>query len=231
LDFGLKGRVALVMGADLAVGRACAMELAREGARLVLAGPNVDRLREAAASVEAVGAHCTVTLNSHDPDGAAAAARAALAAYGSVDVVIAVVPPTRTGFLENFEDDAAFDEGWNIVAGFAALYQGVLAGMKERRWGRLICVGPVEAKGITERAADLDRVVGLGALGLQKNLAGELGRFGITAASVLWDGGSAPSEASVTAASATAVFLASGAASYLTGIVITADGANGRGVF
>jgi NAD(P)-dependent dehydrogenase (short-subunit alcohol dehydrogenase family) len=202
LDFGLNGRTALVVGADLPVGKVCVRLLADEGMTVV---PVEARIYA---------------------DGAVAV----LSDVEAIDVIVSILPPTPEGFLSDIADEILI-ASWGAIAAFAAICQAFLPGMRERGWGRVICVGPAEAKGLTDRAADLNRIVGLGTLGLQKNLAGEMGKFGITAASVLLDASLKPTERAIEAAAATAVFLASEGASYLTGVVITVDGNHGRGTF
>jgi len=148
LDLGLNGRTALVVGADLPVGRACARLLADE---------------------EMIVAPVEAKIYA---DGGAAA----LSGVEAVDVIVSVLPPTPEGFLGDIADEVLI-ASWGAIAAFAAICQAFLPGMRERGWGRIICVGSAEAKGLTDRAADLDRIVGLGALGLQKNLAGEIGEI------------------------------------------------------
>jgi 3-oxoacyl-[acyl-carrier protein] reductase len=47
MDLGLAGRVAIVAGGSRGVGRACAASLLREGARVVIAARDPDRLEAA----------------------------------------------------------------------------------------------------------------------------------------------------------------------------------------
>jgi NAD(P)-dependent dehydrogenase (short-subunit alcohol dehydrogenase family) len=146
------------------------------------------------------------------------------------DILIAVLPTAPPGFLED-TTDAALTEAWDAIETLAATAQALIPHMRAKSWGRIVCVGPAEAKNMTGLAVDIDRIVGLGALGLQKDLAGEMGKFGITAATVLLDRTLEPADEAGEAAAATAVYLASEGASYLTGIVLTMDGDRGRSVF
>ena len=51
----LQGRIALVTGASQGIGRACALELAKAGATVVVAARNEIKLAEAVAEIEAAG--------------------------------------------------------------------------------------------------------------------------------------------------------------------------------
>jgi 3-oxoacyl-[acyl-carrier protein] reductase len=92
MDLGIEGKVALVTGASRGIGRAIAMGLAAEGARVVMcarnAGDLVAAVREARArgggQLAAVGAPADVTT----PVGVAALVDTALATYGGIDIVV-----------------------------------------------------------------------------------------------------------------------------------------------
>jgi 3-oxoacyl-[acyl-carrier protein] reductase len=92
MDLGLSGKVALVTGASRGIGRAIALGLAAEGARVVMCARNAADLetavREArargAAETAAVGVPADVTT----PAGVAALVDTALGAYGGIDVVV-----------------------------------------------------------------------------------------------------------------------------------------------
>lgn len=141
------------------------------------------------------------------------------------DAVVFIAPSTPDQALES-NDDAVMFGDWKQVSGLAAACRLATPGMARRGQGRIVWVGPIEAK-LTrdDPGADLDAIVGLGALGLMKAMSGELGPDGITCNSVLWDGTDIDSTA------AAVLFLASAASSYVTGTVLSVDGGSSGSLF
>jgi 3-oxoacyl-[acyl-carrier protein] reductase len=92
MDLGLEGKVALVTGASRGIGRAIALGLAGEGARVVMCARNAGDLDAAVREAQARGGGETaavgLTADVTTPAGVAALVDAALAAYGGIDVVV-----------------------------------------------------------------------------------------------------------------------------------------------
>ncbi|MGE5201021.1 MAG: SDR family NAD(P)-dependent oxidoreductase [Acidobacteriota bacterium] len=101
----LEGKVAAVTGASRGIGAEIASELAREGARVMLAARSADALRERAAEI---GERAAVHVSDlREPAAPAALAAAAMARFGRIDIVVANAGATKRGdFL------ALSDEDW-----------------------------------------------------------------------------------------------------------------------
>ena len=105
-----RGKSVIVTGATSGIGRATAETFAREGASIVLVGRNESVLKEVAAIVRAGGgeaAACAVDLTA--PDSADAVVKAALDAYGQIDVLVNAAGVIASGTLEQ-TTDATWDE-------------------------------------------------------------------------------------------------------------------------
>ena len=141
MDFGLRGRRAVVGGATSGLGRASAELLAAEGCNLMIWSRTGDALESTARELRAVHgvevAH--VAADASDPAAARAVADAALD-LGAVDIVVlnAGGPPAS----EPTETDAA---GWQHAFQLLAttpIEMGslLLPGMLERGWGRVVAI-------------------------------------------------------------------------------------------
>jgi 3-oxoacyl-[acyl-carrier protein] reductase len=187
MDLGLAGRVALVAGSSAGLGRATALRFAQEGARVVVNGRDPARCEAAAAAIrDAVpGAEvlaCPADVS--EPDGAAALVRRAEGHFGRVDVLVCNAGgPPPTSFAEAPAD--AFERGVALnLLSTIRLARAAVPGMRERRWGRVVCITSIGAKeplpglivSATARA---------GVHGFAKVLADEVARDGVTVTVVI----------------------------------------------
>ena len=92
MDLGLANKVALVTGASRGIGRAIALALAGEGARVVICARGGDALDAAVGDARARGgsddAALGVTADVTTADGVAALVDGALGRYGGIDIVV-----------------------------------------------------------------------------------------------------------------------------------------------
>jgi 3-oxoacyl-[acyl-carrier protein] reductase len=106
VDLGLTDRVYIVTGAGAGLGRACAEQLAAEGARLVLAGPDDEALGKVAAELGGPERAIGVSGDLCDPGIETCLVAAAVARYGRLDGAL-VVPgaPAPGAVLDTADGD------------------------------------------------------------------------------------------------------------------------------
>jgi 3-oxoacyl-[acyl-carrier protein] reductase len=182
----LAGRTALVTGSGRNIGRAIALSLAAQGARLVINGRN-DRAAVDAVVDEIRGQGGEATAVMADVGVDAEVARlvgAARDAFGSLDIVVSNVGIRRKQpFLE------ITPEQWDEVlrTNLSAAYylaRHAIPLMQPRRWGRIVLISGFDGfwGQVTERAHNITAKAGLH--GLAMALAREFGPEGITANTV-----------------------------------------------
>jgi 3-oxoacyl-[acyl-carrier protein] reductase len=144
MDLGLKGRHAVICASSRGLGRACALELARAGATVVVNGRDKAALDATAAEIRAeTGASViAVAADVGTPEGQAAL----VGAVPQVDILVNNNggPPYRD-FREI--DRAALIDG--VIANMAApieLVRRVVDGMVERRFGRIVNITSASVK-------------------------------------------------------------------------------------
>lgn len=113
----LRDHVAVVTGAGQGMGRGIALAMAVEGARVVLVGRTAASLDAVTAEVESRGSTAiAVVADVSTRDAAFGVARAAVDAYGRIDVLVNAAYDSRVGRLDDLDaDDARHD--W--ATGFA----------------------------------------------------------------------------------------------------------------
>lgn len=103
-----KDQVAWVTGGGTGIGLACAVELARQGARVVVSGRRADRLQGAVAQIEAAGgAGLAVPCDVTDETSVQAAVATIVQAWGRLDVVL-----SNAGFSVAGKIDELSDADW-----------------------------------------------------------------------------------------------------------------------
>ncbi len=108
----LEDKVALITGAGQGVGRGIALALAAEGARIVAAGRTLSKVEDAAKEIEGRGGRALgVACDVKDPASLERCVETAVAAFGTVDILVNNAQEVPLGLLDQVSDDA-FEAGW-----------------------------------------------------------------------------------------------------------------------
>jgi 3-oxoacyl-[acyl-carrier protein] reductase len=176
----LEGKTAFVSGASQGIGRACALSLAKMGARLALAARNEEKLEAVVAEIATAGGQAKAfVMDVSDEASILATAKAAIAHFGGVDILVNNAGITRDTLLlrmKRADWDAVMTT--NLTGAFL-LTQAVLNPMLRARWGRIInissVVGRVGQAGQANYAASK-----AGLIGFTKSMARELASRSVT---------------------------------------------------
>lgn len=247
MDLGLKNKVAFVAASSQGLGKSVAMELATEGANVIICGRNEEQLQRTKHEIEKVSNAEVLALAGDLSDAAEREEiiRKALQVYNTVDILVTNTGGPPAGKFEDIKPED-WDKAYkNLLISAVGLINGFLPGMKQQRWGRIISITSITVKQPVNNLI-LSNAVRTSVAGLMKSLSNELATYNITVNNVLPGYTeterlttlikSNPSFASVKSEiplgrfgtpkefSAAVAFLASERASYITGVSLAVDG-------
>ena len=177
MDLGIEGRVALLTGASRGIGYACAMALAAEGVRVAICARGRAATEAAARDIAAeTGGDATAFVaDVSRPEAVDRLLSEVAEAMGGVDILLANNGgPPRGGF--DALDDDHWQEGFDVtMMSTVRLIRGVLPGMRERKWGRVLTVVSSSVRQPVDRL-DLSNALRPGIVGLFKSLAVTMGK-------------------------------------------------------
>ena len=175
--FRLDGKTALMTGASQGIGEAVARRLAAQGARVVLAARNEEKLGSLAAEIGAA-AHPLV-LDMMQPETFGERLKSLSADFAAIDILVNNAGITADNLLARMSlDDWERVLRTNLTGAFA-LTKEVIRGMMKKRWGRVISVSSVV--GLRGNAGQANYAAAkAGLIGFSKSLARELGSRNIT---------------------------------------------------
>jgi len=185
MDFGLKGKVALVLASSRGLGRASAEALAAEGARVAVVGRTLEGLADVVETIEdGGGTVIAIPADLSDPAATEKIHEAVVEAFGPVDVLVNNNggPPAKLAQETTAEDLRRSFEP--MVASLVAMTGLVLPGMRARGFGRIITIA---SSGTVQPLPNLALSNALRAslVGYMKTLAAEVAADGITVNMVL----------------------------------------------
>ncbi len=176
----LQGKTAFVSGASQGIGRACALALAKMGARIALAARNEAKLDAVAAEIKAAGGQASPFLmDVSDEASIQAAAKAAITHFGTVEILVNNAGITRDTLLlrmKRADWDAVMTT--NLTGAFL-LTQALLNSMLRARWGRIINVSSVVGR--TGQAGQANYAASkAGLIGFTRSMAREVASRSVT---------------------------------------------------
>jgi len=244
MDLRLDGKVALVTGGSRGIGRAIATRLAEAGAHVMLSSRKPDALAAAAASMAGLGGDVAWhAANVGDPDAAQACVDACMERFGSLDVLVnnAATNPHFGPLMEIDLRRAEKTVQVNLEAGLVWTQCAWRASLAERG-GSVINLSSIGGMSV-ERGIGWYNVTKAALVHLTRQLAAELGpgvRVNALApglvrtdfARALWEHAGDAVAARLPLKrlgepddiAKAALFLASEAASWITGHVLVVDG-------
>ena len=254
MDLGLKGRTALVMGASQGLGQATAMQLAEEGAHVILVARREDVLTSVQQQIEDAGGSAEVACCDLFDRASRQALCQLIQDLPRLDVLVANSGGPAPGMAPGIASEVWTREFDAMVLGLIEIIDSAAIRMKDAKFGRILVIG---SSGIVTPIPKLavSNTLRSALAGYMKTLSEQMAPFGVTCNLVLPGRIDTPRTKAIDAGGAKAesvdveeirarswagipmgrygtpeefasmvVFLASVRASYITGIQARVDG-------
>jgi 3-oxoacyl-[acyl-carrier protein] reductase len=181
MDFGLTGKVAIVAAASSGLGKATAMELAAEGARVAINARNEEQLQNAADEIQsATGAEVlAIGGDVTNEDLVRKLVSETRSKFGSVDILVANAGGPPAGFFDDFNAQHYREAVELNLISTINLCREAVPHMRERGWGRIVAITSIAAKQPVDNLI-LSNTARAGVLGFMKTLSQQIAADGIT---------------------------------------------------
>jgi 3-oxoacyl-[acyl-carrier protein] reductase len=181
MDLKLKDKIALVLAASKGLGRASALALSAEGAKVAICSRNETELQKAATEIQHQTANPVIAItadvsNANQVNGLI---KKTAETFGGIDILVNNGGGPPFDKFENF-DDEAWEKAFELtLLAFARTGRAVLPYMKNGGGGRIINIISGSVKSVLNNAV-LSTAMRMGIVGMAKLMADELGPHQIT---------------------------------------------------
>lgn len=179
----LKDKVAIVTGAARGIGRATALRLASEGAKVVIVDIDLEEANKVADEIKASG-YIAVPIKADVTKSKETKlmAEAVLEQFEIIDILINVaggIPPDKCALFQESKEEV-WDWIINLnLKGMLNCSRAVIEHMIERRSGRIVNIAAIWATIGSASGRTVYAAAKAGVIGFSKALAKEVGQYGI----------------------------------------------------
>ena len=185
MDIGIKDRVALVTASSKGLGKAIALELSREGAKVAICARNEERLfktREEIAG-ETGGMVKAYIIDVREKIQVSKMVEKIVTEFGKIEILVCNAGGPPSGMLDEFTPNNYRNAvELNLMSAINLCYE-VIPLMKKQKWERIVTLTSVAAKQPINNLI-LSNTARAGVLGFSKSLSNQLAPYGITVNSV-----------------------------------------------
>ncbi len=180
MDLNLEGKVAIVTGGSKGIGKAIALELAKEGVDVAICARTLETLESTAKELaERTGRRILpIVADTTKTEDVNNMINKVLADLGKVDILVnnaAMVGGQVRGTLDQAEEQDLIEDLDTKVVGYFRCIKAVAPHMQRQKWGRIISIG-----GLSARQATIYGLRNAAIVHMTKTLSDQLGKDGIT---------------------------------------------------
>ncbi len=181
MDLGIQNKVALILASSKGLGRAVAIELAKEGARVIICGTDAVALAATKADIQAIAPNnvaafiCDLT----DQNQRKNLVEQSIKAFGNIDILVTNSGGPAAGNFEQFNLDD-WKHFYNLLfLSVVDIIKQVLPSMKAQGSGRILTITSMTLRQPADNLI-ASNAVRTSLLGLMKSLSNEVAAHGIT---------------------------------------------------
>ncbi len=185
MNLGINDKTALVTASSRGLGKAIALQLSREGAKVAICARNKDVLFRAKKEIaERTGGQVMAQAGDvTDNDQVEKLVKSVVDNFGTLDILICNAGGPPSGMAEDFGlDDYQKAVELNLLSTVNLCYRAA-PHMKKQKWGRIVNLTSISAKQPIDNLI-LSNTARAGVLGFSKSLSSQLAPYGITVNSV-----------------------------------------------
>lgn len=186
MELGLKNKVAFIAASSQGLGKAVALELAKEGAKVIINGRDKEKLEITKKEIEKQTLNEVMALagDLSAGDQRERIIKKALQAYNTIDILVTNTGGPPLGKFETLTEEQ-WDEAYQkLLVSAIGLIKGFLPGMKQQKWGRIVSITSMAVKQPVNNLI-LSNSVRASVVGLIKTLSHEAASFNITVNNVM----------------------------------------------
>ncbi len=186
MDLGLKNKVALVLASSKGLGKSVALDLAKEGAKVVICSRNTTELEQAKQDIErqTSSSVLAITCDLLDTNQRADLVKQVEEQLGTIDLLVTNIGGPKAGGFESHDA-----EDWKHL--FNAIFLSVvdiitlvIPKMKAQGFGRILTITSISSKQPVDNLIS-SNAMRAALLGLVKSISNEYAPFGITVNNIL----------------------------------------------
>lgn len=186
MDLRIKNKVAFIAASSQGLGKSVAMELAQEGAKLIINGRNEVNLQQTKKEIEdqTKGKVLAIAGDLSKQAEREQVIQTALKNFETIDILVTNTGGPPAGKFETFHQQDWDNAYQNLLASVVGLVNGFLPAMKKQKWGRIISITSMAVKQPVNNLI-LSNSVRAAVVGLIKTLSNELASSNITVNNVM----------------------------------------------
>jgi len=181
MDLGIKDKVAFVTAASKGLGKAVALQLSAEGARVIICARNGKHLNQTRDEIEHLtgGVVRAIQADVTNKEQITKAINDIIKEFGTIDILVCNGGGPPAGMFNDFTaDDFRKAIELNLMSTISLCYE-VVPHMKKQHWGRIVNITSVSVKQPIDNLI-LSNTSRTGVIGFSKSLSNQVAKYGIT---------------------------------------------------